>query len=914
MKLRHLYTCFAGFGAVVSGFAQKVWDGQANTGAWGTGMNWSSNQVPSNESVTFDGANANNQYNITLGASRTVTGMVFINATGTNPFTFGGNQLTVGSSGIVNNDADTQVFSATLNLVLGADQTWNAAAGNLQVDADLNVNGKTLTFTGSKNTTLTGNISNTGNLIKQDSGTLMLDATSGNYNGQYTVQAGLMDVKFKGSLAVKNTIAVTGGKLLFDPTGDFQGFQASVTIDTGGTIQLAPQGKIANVISGGSVTFGAGGGTLDLASTVANGMTLSAITVNSAAGTPGIIKYGTIANATGGTFGWDTGGADLKIADGGLLGTGALKFDLANGAMVTYNQGTFGGSINFSGVSGGNAAVGNAGTTVGRWLLNGANTFTFANGLTFDNAMQVTMSAGAERKLDANITINSGETAFQGASGSSAKNALTIGSTVGGKTITVKDGATLTFDQRFRDNSANNMIGGIIVNNDTVLEAGANLNFRKSVTLAGESVDAITVNGDIIGKGTSTKESTVNVGVGSGGLTLAAGAGTAGSDLIVNGSGTGGLRIEGTQANVDNLLTTARIQDVTGSGGTLTIAYSDNVTKNFVDSPNAASNVRLGFDSENGSSPVYQIGAAVNDLNRWGGLVVKGGTVRTMFNESFTGSASQVTPLDLLGGNLILNSGSLARTLTFEGGANLTGGTLDGGTVGGAGTLVIAGDLTHGSATLVNSPNIVMNASSAANISGTAITGIGTLTKAGASSVTIQTGVSANLIDIQAGTLLMGGNNLVGNSTAIKMSGGTLGMNGKSDTVGTLTLAANSTVDFGGGNSVINFANSAATAWTAGTTLTIANWDGDWNGGGGDQLIFGSALSALGSGQISQIRFLNPNGISGMFNARILASGEIVPVPEPATIGFGALLLGSLGYRERSRLAKFAQSLKKRFA
>jgi autotransporter-associated beta strand protein len=920
VNVRLLSTYFAGLSAAMTAFGQSTWDGQAGTGAWGTGLNWSPNQVPGNVVLTFDGLHANSQYNISLGTSaRTAAGIVFISATGTNPFTFGGNQLTVGSSGIVNNDVDTQVFDATMNFVVGADQTWNAAAGDLRMDGDINVNAKTLTIAGSHNTTFTGNIlvgatPNTGNLIKQGSGTLTFDYLMGTYTGQLTVQQGTMYIKYAGSLPVPNTTVVTGGMLWFEPTVNFNGFEAGVTIDGGGTIKLAPLGQIANVLNGGSLTFGTGGGTLDLASQLTAGISLGSVTVNSAAATPGVIKYGTIANSTTGALGWDSAGKDLNIANGNLLGTGALKFDLNNGAMVQYQQSTFGGSANFSGVSGGNAAVGSSGTTVGRLLLDTGTTFGFTGGLTFDNAMQVSINTGAARTLDANITINSGETAFQGASSSAAQYALTLGSTVGGKTITVKDGAALTFDQRFRTDSANNKIGGITVNANTVLEAGATMNFRKSAGVAGETVGTVTVNGDITGQGTATKESTVNVGLNSGNLAFATGANTAGSDLIVNGSGTGGLRVQGTQANVDNLLTAARIQDVTGTGGTLTIAYSDNVTKNFVSAPTTASSVRLGFDAQSGSSPVYQIGAAINDLNRWGGLVVKGGTVNTMFNESFTGSASQVTSLDLLGGNLVLNSGTLARTLTFEGGANLTGGTLDGGSVGGAGNLVIAGDLTHGSAALVNSPNIIMNVSAAANISGSAITGIGTLTKMGASTVTVQTGVGANLIDIQAGTLLMGGNNLIADSTAIKLSGGTLGINGKSDAVGTLTLAANSTVDFGGGSSVINFANSSASTWTGGTTLTIANWDGNWSGGGADQLVFGSALSALGAGQVSQIKFLNPGGVTGLFNARILATGEIVPVPEPATIGFGALLLGSLGLRERSRLTKFLRSLKKRFA
>src|SRR5947208_2178809 len=114
VNVRILCTYFAGFGAAMTAFGQSTWDGGAGTGAWGTASNWNPNSLPGNVVLTFDGLHANSQYNIALGTSaRTVAGIVFISATGTNPFTFGGNQLSVGASGIVNNDADTQVFDGS---------------------------------------------------------------------------------------------------------------------------------------------------------------------------------------------------------------------------------------------------------------------------------------------------------------------------------------------------------------------------------------------------------------------------------------------------------------------------------------------------------------------------------------------------------------------------------------------------------------------------------------------------------------------------------------------------------------------------------------------------------------------------------------------------------------------------------
>ena len=60
--------------------------------------------------------------------------------------------------------------------------------------------------------------------------------------------------------------------------------------------------------------------------------------------------------------------------------------------------------------------------------------------------------------------------------------------------------------------------------------------------------------------------------------------------------------------------------------------------------------------------------------------------------------------------------------------------------------------------------------------------------------------------------------------------------------------------------------------------LVIDGWNGDANGGGKHQVLFGSNASGLTPQQVAQIQFRNPAGMNGLFSARILASGEIVPV------------------------------------
>lgn len=89
----------------------------------------------------------------------------------------------------------------------------------------------------------------------------------------------------------------------------------------------------------------------------------------------------------------------------------------------------------------------------------------------------------------------------------------------------------------------------------------------------------------------------------------------------------------------------------------------------------------------------------------------------------------------------------------------------------------------------------------------------------------------------------------------------------------------NSMVSLPASNScTIHFGDSSAVAWTGGVTLIISNWVGSTQGGGQHQIIFGSNSSALTTAQLSNIVFTNPAGLpGGMYPARILPSGEIVP-------------------------------------
>lgn len=136
-----------------------------------------------------------------------------------------------------------------------------------------------------------------------------------------------------------------------------------------------------------------------------------------------------------------------------------------------------------------------------------------------------------------------------------------------------------------------------------------------------------------------------------------------------------------------------------------------------------------------------------------------------------------------------------------------------------------------------------------------------------------------------------------GDNTGFTYASGNIVLGDANESVGTmtLTLSSDSTIEFNGGSgSILAFDDSSGETWSGGGDLLLTGWDGDLDGGGTDQLFFGTSDSGLTSGQLGRIKFVNPAGLpTGIYDAKILMTGEVVPqvVPEPGTVAAGALLL-----------------------
>lgn len=308
---------------------------------------------------------------------------------------------------------------------------------------------------------------------------------------------------------------------------------------------------------------------------------------------------------------------------------------------------------------------------------------------------------------------------------------------------------------------------------------------------------------------------------------------------------------------------------ITGSGGSLVKEGSGTFTiTNTGNDYTGTTQVDAG---------TLQLGAAgvVSDSSA---LVVNGGTFDlNNFNETVASLAGSGGTVDL--GTATLTFGGSNANTSYAGSITGTGGLVK----TGSGTTTLTGAAGHSGTTTINSGTLQLD---------------GTL--ASTSGVTVSSG----------GTLLLGAANRINDSASITLSGGKLDTGGFSETVGALTLTANSIIDMGSGASILTFTGTVTGLNSF--TLEIYNWTGEiWVGNGTDQLIFDDVLTLA---EMNNIIFYTDAGVTlasstGGWGFHQTGSNEVVPIPEPSTYGVGVLLLLILGrYEWKRRKAKAKHS------
>lgn len=272
-----------------------------------------------------------------------------------------------------------------------------------------------------------------------------------------------------------------------------------------------------------------------------------------------------------------------------------------------------------------------------------------------------------------------------------------------------------------------------------------------------------------------------------------------------------------------------------------------------------------------GSLTIYGSAAAKNDgtINLGTGSITFLGDITIQNNGTF----------DAGSGNIEMNGG------TWD---NKNGSTFDAGdstvTFNGDGDQTIQGDITFnnvvvnttGTLTMedtVTADNFDLNEGSTLDAPDLVVNDTFNVEGDYDSATTITVKTNANLVLLK--------DNAINDGTNLILAGGTFETSGFDETLDTLTLSASSIIDFSGGTSAINFADSSGETWSG--TLVIQNYTPL-----DDSLYIGSSGAGLTQDQVDKIQFVNPYGNGVDYTAVITMAGEIVigsaVVPEPSTV------------------------------
>lgn len=706
--------------------ADITWTGGGADNNWSTGLNWGGVAPVAGDSLSFGGAVRLAPVN-NFTADTSFAGFTFLSGAGA--FTLSGNRITLGGS-ITNSSTNAQTLS--LDMILDATRTVDAATGNI---------------------TLSGLLSGNGGLLKTGSGQLTLSGSTANtYTG---------------------TTAVSGGTLRLDKSANnINAIAGNLDITSGGMVTFNRSGIIAD-----TATVTVSGATSVFNGTAANTGVFSSLTETIAGLT-----------MTGGVF--NTGNAVWTITGAGSFTGGAENTNFLGNSGTRVSFGSLSIS-NMAATAGSNVAAANTFTLYGNSTSQISTVTVGSGGLSLDGG-RINLRRGSTGALGSRLILNGDVTT----SGSAASFITedTNGGTTGMLRLELS-GLAAPVDRVFNTgNTLANLTVGVEIANGSSSNAGVIKNGAGTLTFTGALANTYTglttINAGILALNKTAGVNAVggDIVVNAGGtLTMSA------NEQIPN---TAGITMEGGTISAWNRTETIAYYTqnsggVTSSGnsgqvtitGTMTLAGGTTFTLNSSSTPahfqaNAlvmtGANIIVGGNNGTGAGrTALTVGSG--GLSMTGRTITlyrgSGGTVLNL-NGNFTGNGSSGILVEVDGAvEPELNLGADTRTFDIvTGTTNISVGIV--GTAGltktGAGILTFTGALnnTYSGTTTVSGGTLSLNRTAGVN----AIAG----------PLTIATG----------GTLTLNADEQIADTVAVTVSGGALSGLTRTETIASYTQTA----------------------------------------------------------------------------------------------------------------------------
>ena len=569
---------------------------------------------------------------------------------------------------------------------------------------------------------------------------------------------------------------------------------------------------------------------------------------------------GTAITFASGAGSFTLGGNTLTLGSGGGGGQVIVSQQSANAQIISANINLSGGngdrSITFASGAGSLTLSGNIAfngdwlfptTTAGTIVLSGANTGdgkttnAITAGTNIMRAMMRNNVAGTTLVLGSNSALGnsgSGDAALGTASlrGIIANQQLNIGTAGGDRDLS---GSTFAINaNNITFNGANNLkIAGLV-------NVGGNRDFVVSGAGQVTAASGIYLSGDQTAR-----------------------------QLYVNLSGTGGMVVDGKLYNTlhsSGITTTVNDSTATATNGIFRKAGTGTMTLNGDSGSTYTGTIQI-------DAGTLKIGHA-NALGSTTGATIIAATGTLDLNGQSVGETLKVT-----GNSSFINSSASAATVTAD--ATLTA-NLAINTTGDITISRLIGSAANRTITKTGAGTLTTNGTSHNNLTAWDIQA-GTVVFANTSGYGADRGVT-----LTGGTLRLSGanNDLINDGQAFTLGGGTFDLNGKSETVGALTLSGSTTsiIDFGAGSSTLLFSSISGTG-----VLSVLNW----TEGQDSFRVTADASSLLGQITINGLAA----SIANMGSYYELTAAAI-PEPSAAAALAGVGVLGAVALRRRRRV------------